>query len=48
MKEVERKKEYEKFFNEQMEIFKGHTDRINQRLLNKFVELFFPERGKRK
>ena len=45
--EEEKRKEYEKFFNEQMRIFKGHTDRINLRLVNKYVEMFFPERDKK-
>jgi len=42
--ELEKRKEYELFFEEQMRIFKGHTDRINLRLVNKYVEMFFPER----
>ncbi len=41
-----KRKEYEKFFEEQMRIFKGHTNRINLRLVNKYVKLFFPERDK--
>ncbi len=45
--ELEKRKEDEKFFNEQMNIFKGHTERINLRLVNKFVEMFFPERNKK-
>ncbi len=46
MEEEEKRKEYEEFFNEQMRIFKEHTDRINLRLVNKFTQLFFPQRGK--
>jgi len=44
MTEEEKRKVFEKFFNEQMEIFRGHTERINLRLVNKFTELFFPDR----
>ena len=46
MEEEEKRKEFEKYFEDQMRIFKGHTDRIGLRLVNKFTELFFPERGK--
>ncbi len=42
--EEEKRKEYEKFFEEEMRIFKGHTDRINLRLVNKYNKLFFPIR----
>ncbi len=42
--EEEKRKEFEEFFEEQMRIFKGHTDRINLRLVNKYTELFFPVR----
>jgi len=42
--EEKKRKEFEKFFEEQMRIFKGHTDRINLRLVNKYAELFFLDR----
>ncbi len=44
MKEKEKREEYEKYMNEQLEILKGHHQRIMLRLLNKFNELFFPRR----
>lgn len=41
MNNEEKKKEYQKFMNEQLEILKRHHERIMLRLLNKFNELFF-------
>lgn len=33
------REEYDKFVNEQMEILRGHTDRIMLRILNKLLEV---------
>ena len=34
------KKEFDKFLNEQMRIFKGHSERLGLRIVNKMTELF--------
>lgn len=41
MKKLTKKqqKEFEKYFNEQMRIFRGHAERFAQRIANKIGEL---------
>jgi len=33
------KKEFEKYFNEQMQIFRGHAERFAQRIANKYLQI---------
>ena len=43
--ELQKRKEYDKFINEQLEILKGHFDRTMLKVINKIGEIWLSEKS---